>query len=477
MNRLHPDTLEGLHAAVQLPAYDRSSVRPGILHLGLGAFHRAHQAVFTEQAMAASGGDWGIIGVCMRSDRVAQQLKPQGNLYSVMSEAADGYALRVIGAISDVLVAPQELDRVVEAIASSAISIVTLTVTEKAYCLAADGKSLDRSDPVVSADLAEPSQPSSTVGMLALGLKRRLEDGGAPLTLISCDNLSANGAKLESILQDYLQSVFPEVLSWFKKSLAFPSSMVDRIVPAMTGEKKQQQSDRLGLLDEGAVSTEPFMQWIIEDNFAADRPDWDSAGVLVVADILPYETIKLRLLNATHSAIAYVGLLAGLETVDQVMADIGLRKFIEGLMAEDLMPALEVPANFELEDYRDALLVRFSNPCLGHRCQQIAMDGSEKIRQRWLPTLQDNSHPEKLLKALSAWCHFILCTDIPIEDPRGRQLRELRTGAEAIDKRLDAVLACLRIVPDTLADYFGVHKQIMQNLDILEEQGVRQLLN
>ena len=477
MNRLHPENLGQLAADVQLPPYRREELRPGILHLGLGAFHRAHQAVFTEDAIAASGGDWGIIGVSMRSNRVARQLRPQQNLYSLMSEDARGYQLQVLGAITETLVASRELERVLEAFANPAIQVVTLTITEKGYCLAADGHSLDAQTPVVSADLARPSQPSSAVGILALGLKHRLEAGGAPLTLVSCDNLSANGRVLEGVLKDYLQLTFPGVLPWLDSSLAFPCSVVDRIVPAISEEKRQEQCQRLGLIDQGAVSTEPFTQWIIEDHFAAARPDWQRAGVQLVGDILPYEKMKLGLLNASHSAIAYLGLLAGLETVDQVMANERLGPYIQRLMSLELTQALEVPVDFDLDDYRDALLLRFSNPSLGHRCQQIAMDGTEKIRQRWLPILQQMRLPEQLLKALGAWCHIILQTDVAIEDPRQSLLLELRSSGDSLDGRLDGALDNLGITPRTIPDYAGVKEILLQNLDILDQKGVSQLLN
>jgi fructuronate reductase len=253
--------------------------------------------------------------------------------------------------------------------------------------------------------------------------------------------------------------------------------MVDRIVPSMTEDKQALQSGRLGLEDLGAVGTEPFSQWIIEDNFAAGRPDWERAGVQLVADILPYENIKLRLLNASHSAIAYTGLLAGIETVDQVMTDAVLGTYIQRLMAEDLVPALEAPDGFDLDSYRDALLVRFGNPCLEHSCRQIAVDGTEKIRQRWLPALQQAQLPGQLLKALAAWCYFILNTDLPVEDPRESRLLELRDAGECIDRRLEVALDCVGISPGSIPCYKNLREILLQNLDILEEKGVGHLLS
>lgn len=475
MQRLHPDALDALARNVRTPAYDRSRLRPGILHLGIGAFHRAHQAVYTEDAMERSGPDWGIVGVSLRSPDVSRQLTPQDGLYSVWSEDGDGRELRVVGAVQKVLVAREELAAVVAALADPAIRIVTLTITEKGYALAADGRSLDVVDVQVARDLQHPAQPASAVGVLALGLQARQEAGGAPLTVISCDNLSENSTRLRGLLREYLALTFPGVLPWLERAVTFPCSMVDRIVPAMTSEQGDRQARALGCIDEGAVSTEPFSQWIIEDDFASARPDWDAVGVQLVRDILPYENIKLRLLNASHSAIAYCGLLAGRETVDAVMADPGLRQFVTQLMTEDLMPALQAPPGFDLAAYRDALLVRFSNPCLGHRCAQIAMDGSEKISQRWLPSLQVAAS-SRLRRALAAWCYFVLCTDYPIDDPRGEQLEALRHAEGPLAECLSAVLACARIDSASVADYDGLLRELERDIATLARQGIAVLV-
>jgi fructuronate reductase len=466
MSRLHPEILGSLPGDVRIPQYDRAGLQAGILHLGPGAFHRAHQAVFTDDAMETGAPEWGIVGVSLRSPGVSRQLTPQGGLYSVWSEDAAGRELRVIGAIQKVLVARQDLSAVIDALAEASIRI---------DALGADGASLDIADAQIAADLDTPAAPVSAVGVLALGLKARFESGGAPLTVISCDNLSENSKRLCSLLRDYLAATFPAVLPWLDDAVTFPCSMVDRIVPAMTAVQKERQSRALGCMDEGAVSTEPFKQWIIEDNFAAGRPDWHAVGVQLVADILPYENIKLRLLNAAHSAIAYCGLLAGSETVYAVMADASLRPYVERLMAEDLMPALDVPRGFDLAGYRDDLLARFSNPCLGHRCAQIAMDGSEKISQRWLPTLQAVAAP-RLRRALSVWCYFVLCTELPLDDPRSEQLYALRHSDAPLTDRLSGVLGCARIGSQTLPGVSGLLQEVERDIGTLASQGVGELL-
>lgn len=476
MERLHPDTLDALTPQVRTPAYDRRGMSAGIVHLGLGAFHRAHQAVYTDDAIEQAGGDWGIVGVSLRSDNVARQLNPQQGLYSVWSEDADGGELRVIGCVQQVLLAERDLDAVIGAIASPATRLVTLTITEKGYLLAADGQSLAIDNAALAADLQNPARPATAIGVLALGLKARSEGSGAALTVLSCDNLSANGSVLGKLLRDYLALTFPSVGPWLDAAVSFPCSMVDRIVPATTDAQKQRQAQALGVLDEGAVSTEAFSQWVVEDNFASDRPAWDAVGVQFVDDIQPYETIKLRLLNASHSAIAYCGLLAGKETVDEVMSDDVLRAYVAQLMAQDLAPALEAPAGFDLAGYREDLLTRFANPRLAHRCAQIAMDGSEKIRQRWLPTLQVARAPH-LRKALAAWCFFILGTDADIADPRAAQLQSQRAAAAAgTGERLRAVLACAGITRNTLAGHDVLCAEIERSIDTLRSEGVQGLL-
>ncbi len=442
LQRLSADTLGDLHGRVLRPDYTRSRVTPGVLHLGVGAFHRAHQAVYTDTALAEAS-DWGIVGVSLRSARVAEQLNPQYCLFSVLSEDSAQQELRVIGSILQVLVAPQQPASVNAAFRDPAIRVVTLTVTEAGYCLGADGQSLDSGLPGIQADLAQPDRPGTAIGLLASGLKQRLDAGGAPLTVISCDNLAHNSRKLRAALVDYLARVWPDVLPWLDEQVRFPCSMVDRIVPAQSEAGLARQAQLLGVRDEAAVATEPFSQWIIERDFATAVPDWEAAGALYVDDIAPFEAMKLRLLNASHSAIAMLGLLAGRETVAEVMADAELRAFVESLMSLELLPGLAAPPGFDLPDYREQLLARFSNPCLQHRCAQIAMDSTEKLRQRWLPTLADQRGDSLLVRALAAWCYLVMDTSVEIKDPRLGALLEVRASDQPARARLAALLDSL----------------------------------
>ena len=442
MERLSLTALGGLPTGVEQPALVGDDLKPGIVHLGLGAFHRAHQAVYTQEAMRVSGGDWGIIGVSMRSDQVAQQLRPQDQLYSVWSRGLTEDRLQIVGVHTQVLVASKDREALDAALADPCIRVVTLTITEKGYCLADDGR-LDIAGAAISTDLADPQHAQSAIGVLARGLARRYEQGGAPATVISCDNLSENGAVLRSALHQYIEKAFPHMLVWFDDKVRFPCSMVDRIVPAMNETGLREQAARLYCEDKSAIATEPFSQWIIERNFATEVPDWTSVGVQFVDDIRPYEAIKLRVLNAAHSVIACCGLLAGRETVADVMTDPILRPFIERLMTDELGPALDVPLGFDLDAYREQLLLRFANPHLHHRCAQIATDSSEKIPQRWLATLRALPEDSLMLRALAAWCYLVLVTEIALDDPRETALLTLRQSSDPLGYRIGGLLGCL----------------------------------
>lgn len=476
MNRLQNATLAALGGAVRTPAFDRAALRAGIVHLGVGAFHRAHQAVYTDDAIEATGGDWGIVGVSLRSDAVARQLRPQDGLYSLLTVDGQTRALRVVGSLLEVLVAPEDPAAVAARIADPGIHIVTLTVTEKGYSAGAQGEALDLDDAGIRADLAAPTCPRTTIGLLALGLRERHAAGGAPLTVLSCDNLLGNGSRLRAALSRYLALAFPDALSWLDESVRFPNTMVDRIVPALSARARTARAGELGLEDAAPVTTEPFTQWVIEDDFAGPRPAWDAVGATLVDDVAPYESIKLRLLNATHSAIACLGVLDGRDTVDAVMADPALRDFVVALMTDELMPPLAAPAGMDLCAYRDALLQRFANGHLQHRCAQVMTDSSEKIRQRWLPTLQASPGP-RLMAVLATWVHAMLETAQDVDDPRAAALLAARASAEPRGTRVRAVLDCAGLDGTTVDDLPALVATLERMLDRLVASGLHALLS
>ena len=393
---------------VKLPAYDRLAQKCGIVHFGIGAFHRAHQAVYTDDAMNTGDRDWAITGVSMRSGDVAAQINPQDGLYTVTARGAQGSETRLIGAVRRVLVAAQERDAVVAALAAPDTHIVSFTITEKGY---------QRSDgggfPVFCDLLGN-----------ALALRR---DAGLPgLTLLSCDNLAGNGAQLSALMRAYLQTSDAALAEWFARECTCPSTMIDRIVPATTDADRNLAG---GIRDEGAVVTEPFSQWVIEDKFAGPRPRWEVGGVQLVADVAPYETAKLRMLNGAHSALAYLGLLRGHDFVHQAIGDPAIRPTIDTLMRNEAAPSIDAAPGQDLAAYADALIARFSNPALAHRLIQIAMDGSQKIPQRWLETLAHHQRAGRqcpsLLDAIAAWLIHVRGDGPPVDDPRAAELAAL----------------------------------------------------
>ncbi|WP_068094537.1 mannitol dehydrogenase family protein [Novosphingobium rosa] len=427
MRRLSAATL----GPAALPSYDRNAKAIGILHFGLGAFTRAHQAWYTDRAMETAGGDWMIAGVSLRSTSVGAQLNPQNGLYTLAEQASEGMSLRIIGSIAQVILAPEEPDRIAALLAAPTTHVVTFTITEKGYCRDSQG-GLDRAI----------ADDSSIYRYLGQGLALRREAGATGLTLLSCDNLADNGRQLERLLLAYLNARDPALAAWTQAHCTFPNSMVDRIVPATTQEGRQSVENELGLRDEGAVLTEPFSQWVIEDRFAGPRPAWEQVGVQIVADVTPFETAKLRMLNGAHSALAYCGLQAGHTFVHEAMGDPALRVLVEQLMRQEAAPTIEAAAGQDLDAYADALVQRFDNPTLNHRLMQIAMDGSQKIPQRWLATLEAAGQQGRpcpaLLTALAAWLRHVQGEARLVEDPRAPELADAwRThGREGIARAM-----------------------------------------
>jgi fructuronate reductase len=448
---LSRDAVAHLPATIARPQYDRAAQKEGIVHFGIGAFHRAHQAWYTDAAMNAGDRDWGIIGVSLRSADVAKQMNPQNGLYSLSERSGDGVALRTIGSVQRVLVAAQEAQSVVAALASPDTHIVSFTITEKGYCRASDG----------SLDLALADE-ASVYAFLAQGMKARRDAGLPGLTLLSCDNLANNGAQLERLMTEYLTAYAPDLRDWFAKECTCPSTMVDRIVPATTIEDRAAVSEALGMSDEAAVVTEPFSQWVIEDRFAGPRPRWEVGGAQLTSDVQAYETAKLRMLNGAHSALAYLGLERGHVYVHQAIADPALHPLIDTLMRDEAATSLTPALGQDLNAYAYTLLTRFANPALNHKLIQIAMDGSQKIPQRWLETLAHHQREGRpcpaILTALAAWVKYVRGDDHAVNDPMAAQLAALwRTAGQ------DGIVNALFGTQGVFAAYYvaGDDAQIM----------------
>lgn len=458
MQRLQPSALAALNAAaVARPRYDRAALQIGIVHLGIGAFARAHLAAATEAAIHASGDlRWGIAGVSLRQPDTRDALAPQQGLYTLAlrdagSNGEPREALQVIGCLRELLVAPEDPQAVLERIAHADTRIVSLTVTEKGYCHDPASGALRWSDADIAHDLAQADTPRSAIGFIVHGLQRRRQRGLPSVTLLSCDNLPSNGHTLQGLVLAFAQRVDARLAEWIAERCSFPNAMVDRIVPRTTDADRERIAAALGAHDGWPVVAEPFFDWAVEDYFAADRPEWTAGGARCVAKAAPYERLKLRMVNGAHSALAYLGAMAGWSTVDEAMAQPALRRFLDALMREEIAPTLHDLADVDLTAYRARLLQRFANPALAHRTQQIAMDGSQKLPQRLLGTVRDRlARGEGIARlglALAAWLHHLRGVDelgqpYAISDPLAPQLAALQRP----DAR-DCVEATVRFAP------------------------------
>lgn len=459
--------------------------RTGIVHLGLGAFHRAHQAVLTEDAAAATGDDrWGVLGVTQRSARVVDQVAPQDGLYGVLTLDRGREDLRVVAALREaVFPGPTGpgTAHVLTTVASPDTHVVTLTVTEKGYRLGADGRA-DLSDEGVLADLAAlrdrgDTAARSATGLLVRALDRRRRADAGPLTVVCCDNLTGNGRVLAGVVEDLLGAVGDEDLrAWVERSVRFPSTMVDRIVPATTAAHRERAQRLLGLTDEALVVGEPWTQWVLEDAFAGPRPAWEEAGATLTADVEPYERAKLRLLNATHSLLAYAGALRGHATIAQAVEDDELRAWARAFTDTDVLPTLDAPDGADLVAYRDSLLDRFANPATGHTTVQVAMDGSVKLPQRLLGTVRDRlaagAVPEHAALVVAAWMAYVRAAtsgtlvvagqQVPLDDPLAATLADAAAGPR--DGLADRLLRVEPVFGADLAEHVGFRSAVASAL-------------
>jgi fructuronate reductase len=405
--RLDAAALRGVPAAIERPRYALDTIGIGVAHFGPGAFHRAHQAWFFDAALTHDPR-WGISGISLKSSVLRDALAQQDGLYTVAVLDHD-VRYRVVGALRETLVAAQR-DRVMERLVSAHTRIVTLTITEKGYCLDAAGQ-LDFAHADITADLAVPHAPTSALGHLVEALRLRRAAQIRPFTVISCDNLADNGGKLRAATIALAAARDATLARWIESHVAFPRSMVDSIVPATDAALLQRVDAALGVHDRWPVQREAFAQWVIEDRFCNDVPDWSAVGVTVSRDVAAWERAKLRLLNGAHSSLAYLGSLAGYETVAQAMDDTVLAAFVAALMRKDAQPTLQPPPELDLDAYTADILWRFRNPALRHLLAQIAWDGSQKLPFRLLGTVRDalaaGQPLERLCLAIAAWLHFV----------------------------------------------------------------------
>jgi mannitol-1-phosphate/altronate dehydrogenase len=428
-----------LSSKVAFPTYDRAALAPGIVHIGVGGFHRAHQAVFLDElAEQQVSRDWGVTGVGLRSGKGRQELLSQDCLYTVLQRAPDRDAARVVGVLRDYLYGPEDPAAVLSALASPATKIVSLTVTGNGYGVDSAGR-LDLDDPGVARDLARSTQPASVLGYLVESLRRRRDAGTAPFTVLSCDNIPRNGATARNAVVSFAALRGGNLADWIDANVAFPASVVDRITPETTAEHRRLLTEEFGIRDRGPVVSEEYLQWVIEDEFCNGRPPLEEVGAQFVTDATPYELNKKRLLNGSHCALGYLGYLCGHERMDEAMSDPLLSRYAEALMDEEVGPLLPRMLGLDLAGYKRTLLTRFANPRIGDRLQRLCGRGSTKMPAYLLPSLTEAMERglphDKLTLAVAAWIHYLRGVDfdgnrIAVEDDLKATLQPLARSAD-----------------------------------------------
>ncbi len=420
-------TLGDLPSDVSVPTYDRAALRPGIVHIGVGGFHRAHQAVYLDELARLGETGWGEIGVGLHSRAIGEVLEGQDGLWTVVERAAEGDRATVVGALTAYLYAPDDPEAVLAALADERTRVVTLTITGTGYRIDAASGDFDADDPHIARDLEDPGTPETVFGYVVEGLARRRQAGLPPFTVLSCDNMPSNGTAARTAVVSFARMRDPELAGWIDREVAFPSSMVDRITPNTSPEDRDAVAAGTGVDDRWPVVTEPFRQWVVEDSFCNGRPPLEQVGVQFVDDVAPYETMKTRLLNAGHSAIAYLAYLAGHRTTADVLADPAFRTFLTRMMADEIAPLLPEVPGVDLDEYQATLLDRLANPRMADQLSRLSRRGSTKIPNYLLPSIRaavEQDRPHQLLcLAVAGWLRFLRGADyageeVPIEGPR-----------------------------------------------------------
>ena len=425
--KLSQKNLSSLPDGIRVPTYNRDALSSGILHMSVGGFHRSHQAVYVDEYLSVAPSDWMITGVgLMPQDSTnLNHLKDQDGLYAVLERAPTEDKVRIVGSMKSVIHAPTETDTLINQIASPAIKILSLTITEKGYYYN-EKRDLDLNNPIIQGDVTLPAQPKTAYGYITKGLLKRRADGVGPVTIMCCDNLPGNGHITEHLLTQFLEKAAPDLISWVKENVTFPNGMVDRITPVTTPAIQNILAEKFGIVDGWPVVCEDYIQWILEDKFIAGRPEFEKVGVQMVQEVEPYEKMKVRLLNGSHSALSYVSYLMGYRAVDAAMADPLVSGFIKKYMDDDITSTLPSVPGIDLVAYKAKLIERFANPSISDQVQRLAEDGSQKIRNAIVPPMESQLQSGKSIKwmalALAGWWRYLNGTDeegqpIAIKDP------------------------------------------------------------
>jgi len=458
----------------------------GIVHLGLGNFHRAHAAVYTAKALAAEPGDWGIVGIANRSRTVVDAMHAQDNLYSVLTLSAAGTEVGVLDVHRRTLVAAHDGAQVVAEIADPAHKIVTLTVSENGYHRDASTGLLDVDSEPIKHDLANAAEPRTPIGLVCRGLAKRHADGAAPVTVLSCDNLQSAGAMTKGLVEQFLESAGAStaLLSWLAESVTFPNAMVDRIVPAPTEATSAEVQGILGLHDACPVPAEAFSMWVLEDHFAAGRPRWEAGGAIFTDEVEAYELIKLRLLNGCHSLIAYLGALDGRETIPESRAQQFVEAAVRAAITDEYLPSVHLPTGFDAPAYVASLFERWSNSALGDKTARVGSDGSTKLLQRVpgpaVRMLQAGEVPQQLALTVAAW---ICCVAPPqgfqpgpianaMADPARERLAQTTADATSVRGHVAAIMSG-GFFPNELVAYPSFTERVADLAEATVRGGVR----
>ncbi|MFB5081044.1 mannitol dehydrogenase family protein [Raoultella sp. C349492] len=472
-----------LTANATVPAWDRDKLVSRIVHLGFGAFHRAHQAVYADILAAEHGSDWGYTEVnLIGGEQQIADLNNQHHLFTVAEMSADAWTARVVGVVKRALHAQVDgLETVLAAMCEPQVAIVSMTITEKGYCHSPATGQLMLDHPFISADLQNPHQPKSAPGVIVEALARRKAAGLPPFTVMSCDNMPENGHVTRNVIGTYARALDAELAAWIEQNVTFPSTMVDRIVPAITPDTLDKIEQITGVRDPAGVACEPFRQWVIEDNFVAGHPEWEKAGAELVSNVLPFEEMKLRMLNGSHSFLAYLGYLAGYQHINECMDDENFRLAAHALMLNEQAPTLNVKG-VDLTRYADLLIERYSNTGLRHRTWQIAMDGSQKLPQRMLDSvrwhLAHHSRFDLLAMGIAGWMRYVGGVDergnsIDVSDPLLPVLREAVSRSEQGEARVKALLGIEAIFGKELPHVAEFVGKITQAYLSLLENGAK----
>ncbi|MCI3945423.1 D-mannonate oxidoreductase/xylulokinase [Pseudomonas syringae] len=480
--KLNKNNLSQLDADIALPAYAVESTRQGIAHIGVGGFHRAHQAFYTDALMNSGEGlDWSICGVGLRPEdkAVRDALAQQDYLYTLyeLGDTPDTET-RVIGSISGMLLAEDGPQALIDKLASPDIRIVSLTITEGGYCIDDSNGQFMAHLPQIQHDLAHPDQPKTVFGFLCAALARRRTAGAPAFTLMSCDNLPHNGAVARKALLAFAALHDADLHDWIAANVSFPNAMVDRITPMTSAAHRLQLADEKNIDDAWPVVCEPFVQWVLEDKFVNGRPAWEKVGVQFTDDVTPYEEMKIKLLNGSHLALTYLGFLKGYRFVHETMNDPLFVRYIRDYMDLDVTPQLASVPGIDLEGYKDTLIERFSNQAIADQLERVCSDGSSKFPKFTIPTINrlivDQGNLERASLVVAAWALYLKGVDengvtYKIPDPRAEFCQALVADDALMTQRLLQVEEIFGLAIPQSAEFVAAFEQ---NVNNLRESGV-----